>query len=376
MLTVLFLALAAPSAAEPDRDREVVELSGEHGDMQFLVGGRVKVSATVTDDVFAAGRYVSFTRADIRNVIAAGYEVTLDGGVVADMIAAGSTVRVAGRVVDDLVAAGGTVRIAPEGAVESDVRAVGETIEVEGVVGGSLRAAARSIRIEGSVGGKADLSAERIVIGPAARIGGDLIYRSHQPPEIAAGAVIEGDVRHIEMDLPDIERIGLTIFGIGLVIGVAWAVAVLLLVVVIQAAFPSLVGEAAAAARARPWNSLGRGVATLMIALAASGLLFASVLGVPLGAALFFTTALLALVGLTVAAQWAGFAIRRWRRRSDPVSARSRMGWTVLGLVALALVSLIPFLGWIVVGLIVAAGVGAAASRIWQRGQPAYEEAG
>lgn len=363
---LLAVALIPHASAQPKGvGQENVTLEGSYSDVQFLAGRSVTIKANVTDDVFAAGRDVTFDNATVRNAIVAGYDVEQRGGRAADMIVAGANVTVGGVVEDDLVAAGRSLRVASGGEIGGDVRAAGETIEVEGRIGGSLRAAARRITISGDVDGKVDLVAERIVIGPNARIAGDLIYRSAAEPEIADGATIGGEIRRVEIEVPDLRSIGLAIVGIGIFIAVSWTIATLLLVAVVQLAFPGFMADAVTGLRDHPWSNLGRGIAILFVGLAVAGLLFASIVGVPLGGALMIAIALMVLLGTVTIGYFIGLFIRR--RGPHEVGRAGRVGWAVLGVVILGLVTLVPFVGGIVAGLAVAAGFGAASTELWWR---------
>lgn len=366
-ITLAALSARVVSAQSENRDHEVVTLEGSHDDVQFLFGKSVRISATVSDDVFAAGRDVTFDAATVRNAIVGGYDVELRGGAVADMFAAAANINIAGKIGDDLVAVARSVRISSQGTVDGDVRVAAETVEVEGAVKGNLRAAARRIMISGEVAGKVDLLAGRIVVGPNARIAGDLIYRSREAPEIADGAVIEGEVRHVEIPFSDLKKIGLAILGIGIAIALAWAVATLILIVAVQLAFPAFVTDATERLRERPWSNLGRGIMLLLLGTALAGLFYASILGIPLGGALSLAIAVGSLLGLVTLSYCVGLLIRSRFNESTYVGSGGRIGWTILGAVILGLVGLIPILGGIVVGLAVAAGVGAAIAELWAR---------
>ena len=349
-----------------DSERENVTLEGSHSDMQFLAGRSVRVSADVADDVFAAGRDVTFDGAKAENAIIAGYDVDLRGGTVADMITAASTINIAGTIEDDLVAAARSMRIASAGAIGGDARLAAETIDMEGSIGGSLRAAARRITVAGRIDGKADFLAERIVITPGASIAGDLIYRSETEPEIADGATIEGEVRRVEIDTPDVASVGYAMLRVGLLLMLAWSIAVLLLVAVVQLAVPGLISDAADRLRDHPWSNLGRGIAGLLLAVVLAGLLFASIFGIPLGLALTMTVAILALLGLVAVSYGIGLFIAR-RRGTGDLQLGGRIGWAIAGAIILGVIALIPLVGGLVLALAVAAGVGAASAEIWKR---------
>lgn len=362
--------LAAPVAAEPEKtgskSREVVALTGSHNDVQFLAGQSVTVKATVADDVFAAGRDVTFDASTVNNAVVAGYDVEMRGGSAKDFVAAAGNLRITGRINDDLVGVARSIRVASGGSIGGDVRVAAETIDIEGQVGGSLRAAAQRITIAGKITGKADLLAQRIVIASGAEIGGDLIYRGKEKPEIAADAKITGQVRQIPMEMPDFKPFAWALLGIGLLIALAWALATLLLVGIVHWAFPGLMASATNELRAHPWSNLGKGIAIGLVASTVGGALMISVLGIPIGSALFMSLALAWIVGLAAVSACIGLYVRGWRRGTGD-EPRRLTGWAILGALILGLIAIVPILGWLIVGLAIAAGFGAALSELWQR---------
>jgi len=370
VLGMLLSGIFAPHASGQSKamERENVTLKGSHTDMQFLAGKSVRISANVADDVFAAGQDVTFDSASVQNAIVAGYDVELRSGNVADMIAAAANIKIAGTIKDDLVAAARSIRVSSDGTIGGDARFAAEVIDMEGRIGGNMRAAAARITITGKISGKADLLAERIVIGSGAAIAGDLIYRSEAEPEIAEGATIGGKIRRIEIDKSELSTIGFSILGIGLFITLSWAIALLLLITIVQLAFPGFMTVTAGQLQTNLWSHLGRGIAGFLLASALAGLLFASILGIPLGIALFLVIAIVWLLGLVAVSNCIGLLIRsRARRGAVDIQLVGKVGWGIAGAIVLGIVALIPFVGGIVSGLAIAAGFGAAATELWKR---------
>ena len=355
------------SADSKTSERENVTLKGSHTDMQFLAGKSVRINANVADDVFAAGRDVTFDSATVQNAIVAGYDVELRGGNVADMITAAANIKIAGIIKDDLVAAARSIRVSSDGSIGGDARFASETIDMEGRIDGNLRAAAARVTITGKISGKADLLAERIVIASGANIAGDLIYRSDDEPEIAEGATIGGKVRRIEIDKSNLSAVGFSILGIGMFIMLSWTVAMFLLIILVQLAFPGLMSAAAGQLQKNFWSNLGRGIAGLLLTIALIGLLFASILAIPIGVALLFGFAIVWLLGLVAVSNYIGLLIRRVRRPTIDIKLAGRIGWAIAGAIVLGIVSLIPFVGGTVAGLAIAGGFGAAAAELWKR---------
>lgn len=359
--------LTIPPALAEDDEHENVELSGSHSDVQFLAGRSVRVTATVSDDVFAAGRNVTLDGADITNAIVAGYAVEQRSGRLNDLIAAGESVTVSGTISDDMIAFGRTIRIGTGAQIEGDARLAAETIEVDGDIGGSLKAAGRQITLNGTIEGKVDLAAERIIVGRGATIAGDLVYRGDNAPEITFGAIISGEVRRVESSLPNATQIGMAMIEIAITIVVGWAIAIIVLVTIVQMIFPNIAASATERLRDNPWSSLGIGMAGVLIAAALMIACFVSLLAIPLGLALMIAIGAVKLFGLTAASYLVGLLISRRSSDPDGIELGGRIVWTLTGTIILLVVFIIPFIGQLLASLAVVAGMGAAAREMWWR---------
>lgn len=382
------VALAGAAMAQTFASGDEITVSGIHDSQIFRAGRRVTVRAAVNDEVFVAGREVLFDGAAVEQAIAVGLSLIFRDSTARDAMLLAGEIDIGGDVADDLAAAvcpfctwtGGRLRLRRQADVGGDALLAAGDIEIEGRIGGELWAAAQRIVIAGTVQGDAHLAAPEIILRPGARISGDLVHMSDAAPEIAEGASVGGTVRKVEAPVPpvDTEALGEAAawFAVMAVIGL------FLGLVVLGAAchliLPGRMTAAAAAIDAQPWASLGRGVVIFLLLPAVALLLLATVLGLPLALvalALFFA---LAAVALMVEAYWIGLKLRRVvRRREHGRGFWARAGWTALGLVAIALLNLVPLVGWLICFLLFSAALGAIAPEAWRalRGAPAASAA-
>ncbi len=368
LIAALVSVFAGAYGQGADDDRDNVVLEGNLTDVQFVAGETVTIKADISDDVFAAGREVVLDGATARNAIVAGYDVEQRSGSVSDFIVAANSIEIGDTVNDDVIAVGRTVRIASGASVGGDVRIAAERVDIEGKVSGSVRAAGRRISIAGEIDGKVDLLAERIVIGPSAVINGDVVYRSGNTPDIAGGATITGEVRQIEIDMPNIRTLIWTLIGIGLLLMLMWAIAGLVVTAAVVGLFPAMVTASSDRLRERTWANLGIGIVVLAIAVVVAGMAFGSIIGIPIGGLLSLLIALLVLFGLVTVSACIGLFIRaRIHRGTGALGTGGLIGWTLLGAVLVGLVALIPFAGALVSGLAIAAGAGASSLELWRR---------
>ena len=372
LLTVAALVAASISVAHAD-DKTISTLSGDHQKQQFVTGERVEVTnANIADDIFALGGDVIFETVSAKSVIAAGRSLSLKGITADDLIVGGGRMDVSGDIKDDVIAAVcpfcpvmGRLHLTNDMQIGDDARLAGRDIAVDGRIGGDLYAAAQQFRLSGEVVGNARIEADRIALAPGARIGGDLLYTSQTEPEVADGAVIAGQIRQVESQLPFAEGLPESWIWYGALAVTGFVLAILLLGAALQLAAPGLLSNAAATLQAKPWSTLGRGLVLALVVPIAVALLMASVIGIPIGmvtAAGFVVLLALAFVAI---AYCIGLYVRRlFGLHGIPTGSGSRILWTSLGIFILLIVGLIPFVGWAIGILAMIAGLGAVISQL------------
>ena len=379
-LALLFLALlglSEPAAAQTSVGRDVT-VTGEQSKQQFVAGDRVHISASVTDDIFAAAREITIEGARAQAVFLAGGTIRVKDSTVRDMVAAAHDIEIMGTIEDDALIAvcpicpwgSGRLLLGPQARIGDDARLLAGTLEIQGTVGGDLRAIARRIVISGTVDGKADLRAKEIVIASGARLAGELVARSPRKPEIAAGATIAGPVREIEteVNIPDPKDLPRVIGWVAAAAAVILVLGVLLLGVLGQLAAPVPLSRAAARMRTELWGCIGRGLAWALILPALGALLFASVIGIPAAVILMATFAVLCALAFVTSAYAIGLWLRSRRAAAAPEPRTGgRIGWTLVGILVLFIALVVPFVGWIFALLALLGGLGAIATGLWRQ---------
>lgn len=371
LLVVLPLQPRGPSAAEPIRPSAVdpppqagpsVGPAGavlSVGPDRLAAGMQVTVTDSVAGDLMAAGGVVSVTGPVGGDVLAAGGRVAVSGPVDGSVRAAGGEVTVDGAVRRNVTAAGGAVRLGPAATVDGNAYLSAGEVAIEGEVGGHVRASGEVVRLLGTAGGSVEVVAEEVVVGPGARVAGDLVHRSPGPARVDPGARIGGRVIHRPMEGPDplaawighLVRIGAFLFTGA----------------VLVALFPGVFARLRDALERRPWPSLGLGLAALLAVPLCLVLVGLTVLGIPLAlvGGVLFGGALYA--ARAVAAVWLGE-----RLLGGGPGRGARVVAFLLGGALLVLAGLLPWIGWIVTLGATLAGIGAAAeilTRGWRRGR-------
>lgn len=138
-----------------------------------------------------------------------------------------------------------------------------------------------------------------------------------------------------------------------------------LLVMAIAVAVPSLMRSSAEPIRAKPLRSLGIGLLIAVAAPLVIALLFATVIGAPLGLLLGAICLAITPVALAATAYLIGMEMRgKIVRKSAPATGvAGRLIWPALGAATILALGMIPLLGLLVWLLAMLIGLGAVVSR-------------
>lgn len=365
---VIAVVGAAASLGLQTRTGDVVVIDGEHDDMVFAAGGEVSLSLSTPDDVFAVGGNLDATNVSADHLSLAGGDIVLTGLAVNDVLVAGGDVLfIDGTIQDDIIAAAADLTLRRDLNVSGSAILSGASITLDAAIGADLKATAERIRMNGPVGGDVEVRATTLVIGPDTQIGGDLRHRSGTI-EIAEGALITGETIALEpRQGPNIEpvlhraSVMVALFGVLIVLGIV----VLVLTTVL--ALPGLMNRSREMMVAQPLATLGIGFLISVATPALIALMFATVLGIPLG--MLIIAICLTLTPLAFAASVYAIAMRGRRMlagaHDNAPGLRSRFGWTFLVALAVIMVGLIPIVGGVIWLLAFVFGLGAVASQAW-----------
>jgi cytoskeletal protein CcmA (bactofilin family) len=331
----------------------------------YAAGETVHIAGPVSGDVVIAGQRLTIDGPVTEDVIAAGEIVTINGNVGDDVRAAGRVVQINGDVADHIVAAGESVSIGPQARVGSWAWLAGRQIEVLGQVGQQLKVGGEEVIIAGQIGGDVKIMAERVRVLDDAVIKGALRVQSPNPPEIASGARILGDVTLVPM--PEVEPA--PVLQAVALVGVLVTVGLILTGIVYFLLFPHFSVTAARHIEQAPLISLGLGFLVLLVGPLVILLLFTLgvtfLLGILLAAAYFL---MVVIGGLTGVIYVADVALRRLFKKE--AAGKGVMVLTLIGaFIVLGLVQIIPLLGSLAVFLLAVLGIGALKYQFWQQYQ-------
>jgi hypothetical protein len=287
---------------------------------------------------------------------AAGERVNLSGSVDGEASLAAQDVDVAGRVGRELHAAGEHVRLGSSVQVGEDARLAGEDVQARGVINGELAVAGETVLIDAIVSGDVDVRARRFSVGPNARIAGKLDWRAAEQPVIDPAAQITGGVSGSIREWrehgweSDVSPEQWRDFGSAVETGFKMGLWILAAFIglVIALAFPAFFDRAVSGLRARPGPAFGWGVLLFVLWPVLILVLMMTVIGIP-------------LAFVAMAAPVAGFALAAGAFGALAVRAQTsggRLGAMALGLLAVGVLTLIPWFGWVIGFVVTLLGLG------------------
>lgn len=367
MVKTLAASIAATIAtiaiAQPVFER-LPNVESDLGSDHFSVGCPLRIAQPIAGDLLAASCDVEVHAVVAGDAALAGGSVRVDGGVGGGLYAAGGKVFVGGPVGRNVRIAGGHLELGPGAKVSGNVSAEGGDVAMRGVVKGYLQAAGGRVLIDGPVEGDVVISGGHIELGPNARIGGKLRYRSEDFMRDAAAQVAGG----VEVLAP--HRATVTNdsgwhrrSGRGWI----WSAGVMLMAALLSAALPKVSARMAEELRLHPALTLLWGLVAFACVPVAALLLLITIIGIPLSllTLLLFVALLLASHAVT-AASIADLALRRYRPEAAVIAAW-RAGAAIVAAAALAILVRIPLLGGLVAIVALLAGIGVIAALAFRR---------
>ena len=356
VLAVTIIIAAPVDAADIRQGEKLVVPAGEIVDDDlYLFGSRIAVDGTVNGDIIAFADIIDINGPVNGNFNGGANYITVKGPVRGSVRVAASTMDIDSSIGGDLVAAASQVDITPGGSVGRDLLAAAGTVHVDGPVGKDIRGSAGDLIINSSVGGNIDVECRDIKLEPAASIAGYLTYRSENKASQAEGAVVKGRTTHVSPPpQPSGESTGrmvgwalsaIVIFAVILLIIIAvfkYIAALLtgiIIILIVCKYTPGLIETL----KNKPWHCLGYGALFLLLVPIAVVIAFVLVIGIPLGLAGLALYILAVYLGHI----FTGLFVGKWmlRQSADTTAPGPLIGALALGLLAVYIVSIIPFVG-------------------------------
>ena len=325
---------------------ENVVVGGEETFEDLYVGGAsVSVNQEILGDLFVGAGSINILGEIEEDLVAAGGNVNLVGPVGDDLRLAGGNVNISAPVGGDLLAAGGTLVISDLTEVGGDMWLAGGVINFSGSVDGEARLAGGEIYLNGSIEGPARIYAEKLTFGPEAVVAGPITYYGKKEAVVLEGAQVgEIDMQEWKGWKNDRAKDVATSAFWGLLI--LKLLALFITALVLLNLFGEKIDDVVEHSNKRPWAMLGIGllalIATPIIAIILMTTVIGIYLAILLGALYVFFVAMAGVVTVVYLGHLAEKHLLRM--------PADRLSWkTILaGVIAGAILALIPVIGWLV----------------------------
>ncbi len=351
-LAVVAIALAlfvAPTAfaAEfiaPKDDSENITLSaGETHKNVYIAGGSVFINSDVSGDLYGAGGTLTIEGNIEQDAVVAGGTVIINGSVGGDIRVAGGEVTINGFVGGDLIIGGGTVRLTEKATVAGDLAVGAGDLTLDATVAGSVKIGGGVVRLNSSLPGQVKIvSSDKLTIGSKAIIPNTISYKGPQEAVVEDGAQV-GTINFEKMETHQkgaLSGMMIAVFSISFVIK---ALGLILAGLLLMKLFPRYTKETVDSMKHGMWANLGIGFAALVVGPIAFFLLLISFFGMYIAFLLLFAWLTMLLIAALVASMFVGaWIIMKLTKKSEMVYDWQAL---VIGVVALAIVMLVPVIG-------------------------------
>lgn len=312
----------------------------------YDTGSTVSMLGNVQGDFVAAGGTIAVQGPVDQSLLAAGGTLTLLGPVADDIRAAGGNIVIGGKVVGDVVVAGGTVHILQGAVIGGDVVAAGGSISIDGAVGGKVYARGGQLTINGPVGKGIDAQVRTLRVGPAAQVAGGITYTAESEAVIASSSKVEGAVTFTQSTSTKMGMGGVksSFFGFIAFLALAKFVGLAILALLGLWLFKGFVTDVSKRSVARLGMSTLLGFVAMVVTPLACVVVAITGIGIYVAIAGMFAYGLFLFVGGALAMPVAGAILSRMFLKTVTVDWK----WTLLGVLAFIVLTVIPVIGWII----------------------------
>jgi cytoskeletal protein CcmA (bactofilin family) len=288
---------------------------------------------------------------------------TISGG----LVAAGANVEVQGMVEGGLKAFGANVAIS--GDVQGEVKAFGANVVLAGRYQDKVMAGGSNVTLSGTFDGDVEVVGARVTVARTALIKGNLIHATADL-NLQQGSRIMGEVvqKQAMVKKEGVEKWGrrgiLALFPLGIFLWlISMASLIIVGVIINYLLFPRKTAAIIDTISKSPWKSLWFGLIFLVVVPVAIIIAFITVVGVPAGIIAGLLYGIAIYISRIYIGVWVGRKILGYINKS---MATAFFWPLVVGVIIIALISLIPVVGWLFRLFILFISLGALWTVMWK----------
>lgn len=337
----------------------------------YVGAANAVINGQVNGDLLIGGGSVTISNRVANDLFVAGGNITVNGEVGDDLRVAGGSIAILKNVGDDVVAAGGTIHITKDATINGDLFVAGGVVIIDGQVNGIVHVTGGQVSINGTTKGPVEVKTDdSLKIGAGANIMEQIKYSGPREAEVAEGAMVAKGIEFTKVDRPVRSHEGgekefrdklVGFLSMAFLIQVLmFMIAALVAVLFVKKFSVKLMN----AAMKDAGGNMLRGFAFVVVTPIALIILAITVLGIPIAAVVGLSYALM----IALAKIFAGVLLGMWIF-SLGSKGKAELDWkvAVVGVLAMEVLILIPFVGWLVAFLIFCTTLGAIYSLAAQR---------
>jgi len=321
----------------------------------YLAGTNITVDAPTTGDLVIAGG-TALVNGEVENsLFIAGGTVTVRSHVLHHVRIMGGTITLSGKIEGDVFIAGGEVTLTDSAEIGGGLYVASGTVNIGGTVKGELRVGSGKVVIDGTVG-SAKVYGDEIRLTGNARVMGDFNYHAAKPATIDSSAVITGQTTYTEYQTGRFDKYGF-LFGAVFTLGyLLRLLGTILLGWILIRFWPRTSRKVADFASGSPMVAIGYGLLTLLVVFLGGLVLAFTVIGMSLAGFILAMWVLMLMIGSMAGKILLGsWLYRLFKRKTE---YQLTLGTVAIGVVASALLMLVPVVGQFIVFVVFLLGVG------------------
>ncbi len=333
------------------------------GEDLIVIGDKVKIKGKIKGDFIGIGRNIRCEGVIEDDVTVIGRDIDIKGDIGDGIRAAGEKIKTDARIKGDVIIFGKSVELFENSLVKGDAVIGGEEIEIDGKILQNLKVYGKKVKIRGEIAKDAKLRAEKIILFPGARIGGNLSYTCANKIEIRDGAEVTGETIWQKPVTKAKGIIAPKSYSKKLLKKSLLTLPVLLIGLILIGITPKQVHMTTDVIDKFPWKSFGAGFVFLVCIPVAAAILFATIIGIPLA----LITLLIYFSALYVSKLFAGMSIAMKIFHLQDKPGRGSLALAlIIGCVIVVILSTIPKIGGFIGLLLIMFGLGGFVISRWK----------
>jgi len=364
----LFVIINPAFAAQFSADKEYILNDNEIvGSNLYSVGNNLIINGKVMGDLIGAGSNILVSGEVSKSLMVVGGTVTVLGNVGDSLRVAGGNIVVSGNINKDFIVAGGTVNVTKGAKLNGDIRIAGRQITINGDIVGQAKIVGEDVTINGKVSNDAEITASKsLTIGSNAVINGVVKYKAPQEANIISGANV-GD----KLSFEKIEQSQKSAFNAKAIIAaftIFWFIKLLTLIttgLLMYFVFKKFLQNLVSRVISNFGRELIIGFVSTLVLPAVIIILLISMIGFFFGIFGIAFMSGVCILATVISGIIFGSILFKWLANEKKL----RFDWisVVVGIIALNVLMLIPFVGWLLSCVIYLASFGMLLDMIYQQ---------